>query len=101
MNTSADAQSPVAECARRFAPGWKHVLPFPFASTRATSPSLQSLARALDHQRSLFARLPGRGALTFAPIDFTQAGDSFDPADYGREALIETLLASAPAAAAV
>ena len=34
------------------------------------------------------------------PIDFTQAGDGFEPADYGREALIDALIAAAPAAVA-
>ena len=63
--------------------------------------SRTSLARALAHQRSLFQSLPGRGALAFVPIDFTQAGDGFDPVDYGREALVEALIAAAPAAVAV
>ena len=31
------------------------------------------------YQRSLFQALPGRGAPTFVPIDFTQAGDGFEP----------------------
>jgi uncharacterized protein (DUF697 family) len=92
------AQTSLHEC---YPPGVRHALPYPFGSTRTANPSLQSLARALDHQRSLFATLPGRGGLTFVPIDFTQVGDGFEPADYGREALIEALLAAAPAAAVV
>jgi uncharacterized protein (DUF697 family) len=84
-----------------YRPGTKHVLPYPFGSGRAAGPSLHDLTRALDHQRSLFATLPGRGALAFVAIDFTQPGDGFDPVDYGREALIEALLAAAPAAATV
>jgi uncharacterized protein (DUF697 family) len=84
-----------------YATGSGHVVPYPFGSAGAASPSLQSLARALDHQRALFAGLPGRGALIFVPIDFTQPGDGFEPVDYGREALVEALLAAAPAAAAV
>jgi uncharacterized protein (DUF697 family) len=84
-----------------YAAGTGHVAPYPFGSAGATSPTLRSLTRALDHQRALFADLPGRGALSFVPIDFTQPGDGFDPVDYGREALIEALLAAAPAAAAV
>lgn len=84
-----------------YPPGTRHVLPYPYGSVSAASPSLQSLARALAHQRSLFATLLGWGALTFVPIDFTQPDDGFDPVGYGREALIEALLAAAPAAAAV
>jgi uncharacterized protein (DUF697 family) len=83
-----------------YATGTGHVIPYPFGSAGQMSPSLRSLARALEHQRSLFAGLPGRGAVAFVPIDFTQAEDGFDPADYGREALVEALLAAAPAAAA-
>jgi uncharacterized protein (DUF697 family) len=60
-----------------------------------------SLARALAHQRALFAALPGRAQARFVSIDFTQAGDGFEPADYGREALVAALMAAAPAAVAV
>ena len=57
-------------------------------------------ARALTHQRTLFSAMPGKGELRFVPIDFTQAGDGFEPHDYGREALVESLVAAAPAAVA-
>jgi uncharacterized protein (DUF697 family) len=81
--------------------GARHALPYPFGASGETPPSLQALSRALAHQRALFGDLPGKGALSFVPIDFTQAGDGFEPTDYGREALIEALLAAAPAAAVV
>jgi uncharacterized protein (DUF697 family) len=85
-----------------YPPGAGHVLPYPFGAAGPTPPpSLQPLTRALEHQRSLFANLPGGGALSFVPIDFTQTGDGYGPTDYGREALIEALLAAAPAAAAI
>jgi uncharacterized protein (DUF697 family) len=58
------------------------------------------LTRALDHQRSLFAALPGRSPPKFVPIDFTQPNDGLEPADYGREALVGALIAAAPAAVA-
>jgi uncharacterized protein (DUF697 family) len=61
----------------------------------------EDLARALAHQRSLFANLPGRAAPGFAAIDFTQPGDGLDPPDYGREALVAALVAAAPAAVRV
>ena len=84
-----------------YAPAQRHVLPYPFATTPA--PGLRArdpLMRALEHQRRLFRGLPGGHALTFVPIDFTQVGDGFDPIGYGREALIEALIAAAPAAVA-
>jgi uncharacterized protein (DUF697 family) len=84
-----------------YVPGADHVQPYPFGTAHEASPLLQSLRRALDHQRSLFASLPGRGPALFVPIDFTQKGDGLEPADYGREALVEALLAAAPAAAAI
>jgi uncharacterized protein (DUF697 family) len=84
-----------------YPPGIAHVLPYPLGSLAPLPPALSALARALEHQRTLFQSLPGRGALHFVPIDFTQDGDGFEPADYGREALIEALLGAAPAAAAV
>src|SRR6185295_951568 len=70
--------------------GAGHVMPYPFGTGRGSaSPLLQSLGRALEHQRSLFATLQGRGSTFFVPIDFTQPGDGFEPTDYGREALVE------------
>lgn len=84
-----------------YAPGAGHRLPYPFAASPSSVAQPDSLVRALAHQRSLFQSLPGPGALAFVPIDFTQAGDGFDPVDYGREALVEALIAAAPAAVAV
>ena len=42
--------------------------------------------------------MPGRGAVRFVPVDLTLPSDGFEPADYGREALIAALVAVAPAA---
>jgi len=84
-----------------YAPGMRHVLPYPYAPATSTIPLPNTLVRALEHQRSLFRGVPGRGALSFVPIDFTQAGDGFDPIDYGREALIDALIAAAPVAVAI
>ena len=90
--------SPRPRCTRAIrVAGAGHEMPYPFGTRDgATSPLLQSLTRALEHQRSLFATLPGRGATLFVPIDFTQPGDGFEPADYGREALVEALVTAAP-----
>jgi uncharacterized protein (DUF697 family)/predicted GTPase len=84
-----------------YAPGAGHALPYAFDANGSSAAQPDNLARAMAHQRSLFQALPGRGALAFVPIDFTQAGDGYDPLDYGRDALIEALIAAAPAAVAV
>lgn len=76
--------------------GVSHVLPYPFFDG-ALGPDLPpALSQALAYQRGLFASLPGRGAVSFVPIDFTHGGDGFEPADYGHEALIAALIAAAP-----
>jgi uncharacterized protein (DUF697 family) len=81
-----------------YAAGMRHPRPY-----RADPDTIlpHSLGRALAHQRSLFAALPGRGIPTFVPIDFTQPSDGFEPTSYGREALVDALIAAAPAAVAV
>ncbi len=84
-----------------YPPGMAHVMPYPFGPTRTIDSLPQDLARALAYQRSLFQNLGGRVAPAFVPIDFTQPGDGFDPVDYGREALVEALIAAAPAAVRV
>jgi len=81
-----------------YPPRQGHVLPYPFDGDDAAGTVPQSLARALEHQRSLFEEVTGRGAVRFVPIDLTLPGDGFDPPDYGREALIAALVAVAPTA---
>jgi uncharacterized protein (DUF697 family) len=78
--------------------GQGHVLPYPFDGDGATGAVPEALVRALEHQRSLFEAMPGRGPVRYLPIDLTLPGDGFEPADYGREALIAALVAVAPAA---
>jgi uncharacterized protein (DUF697 family) len=76
--------------------GAGHVLPYPF-SAGALGPDVPvPLSQALTYQRGLFGSLPGRGGVSFVPVDFTHAGDGFDPPDYGHEALIAALIAAAP-----
>src|SRR5262245_1382383 len=81
-----------------YRPGQGHILPYPFDGDDIAGAVPEALARALEHQRSLFEGTPGRGGVRFVPIDFTLPGDGFQPPDYGREALIATLVAVAPAA---
>lgn len=89
-----------------YAPGQRHVRPYPFAFDGAEAAGLPAaphpdlppdLVRSLRHQRALFADLPGSGAVSFAAIDFTLPEDGFDPQDYGIEALLAALSAAAPA----
>jgi uncharacterized protein (DUF697 family) len=84
-----------------YAAGERHAMPYPFQSASlAARPPGDILARALVHQRALFRALPGGDELAFVSIDFTQTGDGYDPADYGRDALIDALIAAAPSAVA-
>lgn len=80
-----------------YARGQGHLHPYPFADPAAAGVP-EPLARALTQQRSLFGTVPGRGALAFVPIDFTQPGDGFEPPDYGRGPLMDALAAAAPGA---
>jgi len=80
-----------------YQPGNGHIHPYPFDEGYVGEVSIpEALTKCLAYQRVQFRELPGRGALSFAPIDFTQPNDGFDPVDYGREALIRALIAAAP-----
>lgn len=83
-----------------YAPGAGHILPYPFEPGAAPDGIARiptDLMRALAHQRSLFDKLPGRGALLFVPIDLTRPDDGLPPSDYGLDALTEALATVAPA----
>lgn len=80
-----------------YAAGAPHPQPYPFAASSSDAGAHDPLQRALTHQRSLFAALPGRSP-TFVPIDFTLPGDGYDPVDYGHDALIAALIEVAPEA---
>lgn len=83
-----------------YSPGQGHTLPYPFephAPPDIIARIPTDLMRALAHQRALLDKLPGRGALLFAPIDLTRPEDGLPPADYGLEALTEALATVAPA----
>jgi uncharacterized protein (DUF697 family) len=81
--------------------GQGHIVPYPFAQGVGHGLLPERLVRALEYQRSLFVSLPGRSPPSFVPIDFTQATDALQPADYGRDVLVDALIAAAPAAVAV
>jgi uncharacterized protein (DUF697 family) len=80
-----------------YAPGQGHPLPYPFGdpAREATLPDM--LTRALAYQRTLFAGMPGNGAVIFLPLDFTQPGDGYEPMAYGLPALLNALETAAPA----
>ncbi len=81
-----------------YPPGHGHVLPYPFDGDGAANAVPEPLMRALEHQRTLFEGIPGRGPVRFVPIDLSLPGDGLEPVDYGRQALIAALVAVAPAA---
>ena len=80
-----------------YAPGEGHRRPYPFGDPGAEAGLPPALTRSLGYQRSLFASLPGNGAVHFVPIDFTQPGDGFEPAAYGLPAMLAALETAAPA----
>jgi uncharacterized protein (DUF697 family) len=80
-----------------YSPGEAHRRPYPFGNVEAEAKLPEALTRSLAYQRSLFANMPGNGAVLFAPLDFTQPGDGFDPITYGLTALLSALETAAPA----
>lgn len=81
--------------------GTGHIQPYPFTEDAKSAAIPDELAKSLAYQRTLFEGLSGKGGRSFVPIDFTQPGDGYEPVDYGREALVNALIAAAPAAVAV
>ena len=82
-----------------YPPGAGHAVPYPFdAEGKPNGPLPGDLARILAWQREQCLRLPGRGAIAFAPIDFVQPDDGYFPQLYGLDALREALVRVAPEA---
>jgi uncharacterized protein (DUF697 family) len=85
-----------------YLPGQAHVMPYPYTANAIPSPIASpatmptAVQRALDRQRQLFASLPGRAPIVFVPIDFTQAGDGYEPRHYGLSALLDAIEHTAP-----
>ena len=71
--------------------------PFELGTGRPAETVPPELARGLAFQRSLFEGLPGKGAIAFVPIDFTQREDGYRPLDYGFDAFVSALRVAAPA----
>lgn len=84
-----------------YPPGALHCIPYPFSNAAIAPTSVpQQLARALAYQRGLFAEIPRSERIAFVPIDFTLPSDGLEPTDYGRDALANALIDSAPEAVA-
>lgn len=82
-----------------YEPGDGHIEPYPFepnAPSEAIARIPSDLMRSLAYQRTLFDKLPGRGAILFAPVDLTHPEDGLAPVDYGLDALTEALATVAP-----
>ena len=87
-----------------YAPGQKHITPYPFSPQPSSTLDLDSVApnlapdlrRCLEFQRKLFSRLPGNGLIIFVPVDLTGPTDGLPPANYGLHALADALVLVAP-----
>jgi uncharacterized protein (DUF697 family) len=72
---------------RAYPDGAGHLLPYPYDRPGWEARAPDGLRRLLLAQRAQLEGLPGRGALLWVPVDFTQPGDGLGPVDYGIEAL--------------
>ncbi len=71
----------------------EHIQPYPYQQSPFSPQVPHSLAQALLHQRTWFKSLP----VHFVPIDFTLPEDGYEPANYGSNALWDTIEAVLPA----
>ena len=78
-------------------PDQPHPLPYPFLQADWAERVPADLVRLIQTQRSALSNLPGAGPIRWVAIDFTLPEDGFEPADYGLEALWQTLEDSAVA----
>lgn len=82
-----------------YPPGVNHPPEYAFApgAGPAAAGVPAELVRSLAFQRQLLEELPGSGAVSFVPIDFTQPADGYRPVNYGFEAFVSALRVAAPA----
>lgn len=70
--------------------------PFNGSDDDITNPAIPApLRSAIAYQRKLFRGIKGAPPV-FVAVDFTREADGYSPPDYGRQALIDALLATAP-----
>ncbi len=79
--------------------GADHPLDYPFelGTGQPIAGVAPELVRSLAFQRKLLEDVPGTGAISFVPIDFTQPEDGYHPIDYGFDAFVSALRVAAPA----
>jgi len=65
----------------------EHILPYPYQQTPFPPQVPHALAQVLLHQRDWFKDLP----VQIVPVDFTLPEDGYTPADYGLNALWDTI----------
>ncbi len=71
----------------RYPPGATHIRPYPYGVEPLPETVPADLARALQAQRSLFEKFPGKAPIHFVAVDFTLPEDGWSPVDYGLETL--------------
>lgn len=74
-----------------YALGQEHVQPYPYRDTPWSPQLLPNLVRAILAQRQNIGTLPGSAPAQWVALDFTQPEDGWEPADYGLEALWESI----------
>lgn len=100
------AQTHLHEAYRR---GDQHVEPYPYLIVSSSESHQkvgayiagvpQLLSQSLALQRAdVLERVPGKGMISFVPIDFTLPSDGFETRLYGFDALVEALVETAPSA---
>ena len=70
--------------------------PIPYGRRTRPAAAAAASCRRSPTSAACSIRCPGAAAVSFVPIDFTHAGDGFEPSDYGHEALIAALIEAAP-----
>jgi len=81
-------QTGLHEC---YPPGRQHVQPWPYDQHPLPNSVPSDLKRALLAQREAAQDLPGDAPVRWVAVDLTLPEDGFDPADYGLEALWQTI----------
>ena len=79
-----------------YSTGMGHHKPYPYAHSPLPDAIPSDLRRSLLAQRVALETLPGETAPAFVPIDFTLAGDGYEPTDYGLEALWDAIEITLP-----
>ena len=74
-----------------YAPGQEHIQPYPYRDTPWPASIPPGLLRSMVAQRQSIGTLPGSAPVQWVAIDLTQPVDGWEPADYGLDALWESI----------